>query len=70
MHSFTQHLSLGFSVSITLNFASRISVDIGLKEKKRQGKELSMGLGEALHAGGQFAIIDGTRLAAEDDGGV
>ena len=71
MHSFTQHLSLSrFWVSITLNFASRISVDIGLKEKKGKEKSFQWVWEGALHAGGQFAIMDGTRLAAEDDGGV
>ena len=39
------------------------------KRKARKGPFNGFGRG-ALHAGGQFAIIDGTRLAAEDDGGV
>ena len=62
MHSFTQHLSLGFSVSITLNFASRISVDIGFGEKKRKRKSFKWVWAGGIACWGQFAIIDGARL--------
>ena len=64
MHSFTQHLSLGFgfqSRSI-LHLGFRLTLGLGSKKRKER-KGAFNGFGRAaLHAGGQFAIIDGTRL--------
>ena len=68
MHSFTQLLSLGFSVGFSFNHAQFCISDFVCHWKKRQGRRFRWRLKKgfwgwgALHAGGQFDVIDGTQL--------